>query len=394
MLDRDLQIEALAATVLRAEHVCSRNPFELDPDGLAQQGTLLLQLFELDQAPIAGSNGARIAKRIDLETAESNQPVAEFAVDTSGENWVDHQASVQDVLKQLAQQGWLFVQANGSLIGTIGYQDLGRPIVSAYILAVILGLERGLRRLYGSYEGHPIPDEPNALHPDQLIAGERPDNFTTTIKYVRGSKQLIEDLGYSSTSKADHALQRINRMRNDLAHARTVLHCGKGSAEVLERIQDLEKLGRRVWQLLVDREAVWSAYANTVILSADQPEVIFSGQGASRLPMASPVYVISAQNPFERFLGPEENSRRTEILGEYLRINPSVKAFARVIGQSADPDATWAEESWAISGMKRSEALKIGRIFHQRAIFELTEEEMIIIAIDGTAMHTSPRCLF
>jgi len=393
MLDRDLGIKELATEIFRAEHVCSRNPFELAPDLLAQQGNHLLQLFELDQAPISGSNGSRIARRIDLVAAQSEHTVGDLAVHTSVENWIDHDESLQHALKKLADHGWLFVRTNGALVGTIGNQDLGRPIVSAYLLAVILGLERGMRRLYGSYEGHPIPDEPYALNADQQQAGIRPDNFTTTIKYVCSCKQLLEDLEFSSTNKADRALQRINRMRNDLAHARTALNSGKDLAEVLQRIKALEALATRVQQLLVDREAVWSAYANTMILSADQSEVIFAGSGANSLPINTPAHVISAQNPYEQFLGPDENTRRTEILGEFLNVNPSVTALARVLGRSADPDATWAEESWAVSGLKRAEALEIGSIFQQRAIFELTDNEIITIAIDGTVMHVNPRCL-
>jgi PAS domain-containing protein len=130
-----------------------------------------------------------------------------------------------------------------------------------------------------------------------------------------------------------------------------------------------------------------------MILSADQSEVIFAGSGANSLPINTPAYVISAQNPYEQFLGADENKRRTKILGEFLKVNPSVTALARVLGRSADPDATWAEESWAVSGLKRAEALEIGSIFQQRAIFELTDNEIITIAIDGTVMHVNSRCL-
>jgi hypothetical protein len=47
MLDRDLSIQELATTVFLAEHICSRNPFELDPDVSTEQASLLMQLYEL-----------------------------------------------------------------------------------------------------------------------------------------------------------------------------------------------------------------------------------------------------------------------------------------------------------------------------------------------------------
>ncbi len=391
MLDRDLRIEELATTVFLAEHICSHNPFELDPAGSTEQASLLMQLYELDQAPVAGSGGSQIVLRMNLEAARSGQKVGQFAVDTPAKHWVDHSASLHHTLEQLAKHGWLFVRANRSLLGTIGRQDLGRPAISAYLLAVILGLERGLRRLYGSYQGRPIPDEPTP-HVSQQDAGEKPDNFTTTIKYTLGCEKLLWDLGFQSISKGDKALQRINKTRNHLAHARTILECGTDTADVLRRIGDLELLAGRVRRLLVDREAVWAAYCSTEIISTEGPSKVFAGSGATRLPISMPAHVISAQNPCEHFLGEEENFRRTEILGRYLRSKPEVEDLVRVFGRSADPNSTWKEECWAVSGLDRSQAVEIGRLFQQRAIFELTEDAIMVISSDEAVMNTSPRC--
>jgi hypothetical protein len=391
MLDRDLRIEELATTVFLAEHICSRNPFELDPDVSTEQASLLMQLYELDQAPVAGSGGTQIVLRMSLDVDRTVKKVGQFAVDTPAEHWVDHCSSLHYTIEQLAEHGWLFVRANRSLLGTIGRQDLGRPTISAYLLSVILGIERGLRRLYGSYQGRPIHDEPKP-HVSQQDAGERPDNFTTTIKYTLGCGKLLRDLGFQSISKGDKALQRINKMRNHLAHARTILECGTDTADVLQRIGDLELLAGRVRQLLVDREAVWTAYCATEIISNEAPSTVFAGSGATRLPISTPAHVISAQNPYEHFLGEEENFRRTEILGRYLRSKPEVEDLVRVFGRSTDPNSTWKEECWAVSGLNRSQAVEIGSLFQQRAIFELTEDSIIVISSDETVMNTSPRC--
>jgi Protein of unknown function (DUF3293) len=391
MPDRDLRIEELVNTVFLAEHICSRNPFELDPAVSTEQASLLMQLYELDQAPVAGSGGSQIVLRMNLDVDRSGKKVGQYAVDTPAEHWVDHNSSLHHTLKQLIEHGWLFVRANRSLLGTIGRQDLGRPTISAYLLAVILGLERGLRRLYGSYQGRPIPDEPKP-HVSQQDACERPDNFTTTIKHTLGCDKLLRDLGFKSVNKGDRALQRINKMRNHLAHARTILECGTDTADVLRRIGDLELLAGRVRQLLVDREAIWTAYCATEIISTEGPSTVFAGSGAARLPISTPAHVISAQNPYEHFLGEEENFRRTEILGRYLRSKPEVEDLVRVFGRSTDPNSTWKEECWAVSGLNRSQAVEIGRLFQQRAIFELTDNATMVISSDETVMNTSPRC--
>ena len=143
MLDRDLRIEELASTVFLAEHICSRNPFELDPDVSTEQASLLMQLYELDQAPVAGSGGTQIVLRMSLDVDRTVKKVGQYAVDTPAEHWVDHCSSLHYTIEQLAEHGWLFVRDNRSLLGTIGRQDLGRPTISAYLFAVILGVERG-----------------------------------------------------------------------------------------------------------------------------------------------------------------------------------------------------------------------------------------------------------
>jgi len=181
-------------------------------------------------------------------------------------------------------------------------------------------------------------------------------------------------------------------MRNHLAHARTVLECGTDTADVLRRIGDLELLAGRVRQLLVDREAIWTAYCATEIISTEGPSTVFAGSGATRLPISTPAHVISAQNPYEHFLGEEENFRRTEILGRYLRTKPEVEDLVRVFGRSTDPNSTWKEECWAVSGLNRSQAVEICRLFQQRAIFELTDNATMVISSDETVMNTSPRC--
>ena len=138
MLDRDLRIEELATTVFLAEHICSRNPFELDPAVSTEQASLLMQLYELDQAPVAGSGGTQIVLRMSLDVDRTVKKVGQFAVDTPAEHWVDHNATLHHAIKKLSDHGWLFVRANRSLFGTIGRQDLGRPTISAYLFAVWL----------------------------------------------------------------------------------------------------------------------------------------------------------------------------------------------------------------------------------------------------------------
>jgi phosphopantetheine adenylyltransferase len=180
-------------------------------------------------------------------------------------------------------------------------------------------------------------------------------------------------------------------MRNHLAHARAILECGTDTADVLLRIENLELLAGRVRGLIVDREAIWTSYCETEIISAEDPNTVFAGSRGTGLSISITAHVISAENPYEQFLGEEENSRRTNILEQYLRSCPEAKDLVRVFGRSTNPNSIWVEECWAVSGLTRSQAVEIGRIFQQRAIFELTEDVIMVISSDESVKNSSPR---
>jgi hypothetical protein len=48
-----------------------------------------------------------------------------------------------------------------------------------------------------------------------------------------------------------------------------------------------------------------------------------------------------------------------------------------IVGQSAD--GQWRELSWAITGISEDQALEVGRVFHQWAIFKLDGKEKKVL---------------
>jgi hypothetical protein len=121
----------------------------------------------------------------------------------------------------------------------------------------------------------------------------------------------------------------------------------------------------------------------------DDEPVIWAGRGATALPLPEPVHVITAQNPYERVLEVNVNNKRHQLLHYYLEMRFSKARLMEVIGRSSS--GPWAEASWAVSGLTRPEALAIAQRFQQRAIFELTEAELMVIGVDGTIRRRIPR---
>lgn len=162
MLNRELNVDVLAADIFQAKHFCARDFVQLDPACSVAHAGLLMQLHDQEQMPIQGTNGQAIVLRQDLDAVEPGREIGDLAVNTPSRHCIKANTSLRDVVIMFGEHDWLLVLANGDLLGVLSRRDLGSPVVSAYLLSVILGIERGLRRLYGSYTGKPIPDEPMA----------------------------------------------------------------------------------------------------------------------------------------------------------------------------------------------------------------------------------------
>jgi hypothetical protein len=384
MLERSAEIDDLAGRIFLAEHFCSRTiqaPEASEPVGEVR---VWMELNDFDQAPIARSAGKQVVLRSALVGVAPDCPVADMAMATPAEHWLDGTAPLQQALTALAQRDWLLVRSGSELLGILTRHDLASPVVSAYLLARLLGLEQGLRRLYGSFSHQPLADEPG-------LPGEPGGwSLATLLNHAALLVSLRDALGYPSRSSFERATGGLVALRNHLAHGRSILTLSNRPAEAVERIQGLEELTGSVRRLLDDRAHVWDAFASTEIMGLDDAPVIWAGRGATALPLPEPVHVITAQNPHERVLEDNVNNERHQLLHHYLEMRFPNAELEEVVGRSSS--GPWAEASWAISGLTRPEALAIAQRFQQRAIFELTQADLLVIGVDGHERRRIKRC--
>lgn len=287
--------------------------------------------------------------------------------------------TLQRAFDLLTRHEWLLVRDNGQLAGILTRADLASPVVSVYLLARILGMERGLRRLCGTYGHRPIEDEPG-------IPG-RGDGWSISKVVNEAGKleRLRADLGVASRSAYENVTSSAIQLRDRLAHSGSVLTYKPDPREALELISRIERLVSEVHRLVADRDEVWTSFANTIVESTMG---VLAGPNAKPLPLTPPVHVITAQNPHEQILSDGENQRRHRLLGEYLRAHATVEAL-EVVGRSSE--GPWSEDSWAVSGLARDEAIRIGGYFQQRAIFELTDAEILVVGVDTPRVISVPR---
>ena len=384
MLERSAEIDDLAGRIFLAEHFCSSTIQAPEPSEPVGEVRVWMELNDIDQAPLAHTAGTQVVLRRALQGVSPDRCVAELAIATPDGHWLDGAASMQQALAALAQRQWLLVRSDSTLIGILTRHDLASPVVSAYLLARLLGLEHGLRRLYGSFSHQPLPDEPG-------LPGEPGDwSLAMLLNHVAPLTTLREALGFQSRNAFERATGGLVALRNHLAHGRSLLTLSSHLAEALERIEGLDQLMGRVRRLLNDREHVWDAFSATEIVGLNDPGQVWAGTGASALPLPAPVHVITAQNPHERVLEDDVNEERHRLLHCYLQMRAPEAQWIEVLGRSCS--GPWAEASWAISGLTRAEALAIAQRFEQRAIFELTEADVHVIGVDGTERRRMPRC--
>ena len=395
MLERSAEIDDLAGRIFLAEHFCSRQIQAPEPAEPAGEVRIWMELNDFDQAPLARTDGGRVVLRSDLIDGSPDRPVDELAIATPAEHWLESTTPLQQALEALAQRQWLLVRSGTALVGILTRHDLASPVVSSYLLARLLGLEQGVRRLYGSYTHQPLSDAPPEPPHDQsqelivpsgeLISNTSVASLSKLLNQVAKHEPLRSALGYGSHKRFKEAAGRAVTLRNHLAHGRSILSRWGQPADAVERIRGLEQLVTTVRQLLDDREHVWDAFAATEIVAMRDPAEVWAGGGALPLPLPAPVHVITAQNPHERVLNPQDNRRRHLLLGSYLSLRCCQAQWQEVVGQSCS--GPWREASWAISGLSRADALAIGQRFQQRAIFELTATELLVIDLDDGAIR-------
>ncbi|MFN9469197.1 MAG: DUF3293 domain-containing protein [Pseudanabaena sp.] len=334
---------------------------------------------------------------IDRENLSEGDTIVNCMKPIDPSKFVGKDTSIKDALKELSERGWFFVGTGNDLQGIVTLEDLGKPAVSFYLLSHLLMLESGLRRLLGSYTNDPMPD----------AAIEHGESFSNIIGRVKKEKTLRSKLGFhSKNSQFDNETGFLVELRNALAHGRSLLTKAGSVEDATGYIEKIDSLLKKVGELINDKNGeddVWDKFVEPHVVKITETEEIgkfintreiWAGTNAMPdLRMNPPIYVISADNPLEEVLSDDDNERRHLALRHILE-SRKLK-FEKVFGES--PNGKWSEASFAIEGMGKENACELAEKFGQRAIFELTQDEIkviSVISVDGgyPCLRTKLRC--
>ena len=127
----------------------------------------------------------------------------------------------------------------------------------------------------------------------------------------------------------------------------------------------------------------WHRYRHTTIKHGSDT---WAGFHVCPLPF-SPLFIISASNPYGKKLSAEDNtSRHHALLAAIAAMAPWAVAI-EVMGEKEQ----WKEHCWAVAGISLEHALALARSFEQEAIFELTHAQQRLIGADGAVLDQWPR---
>jgi uncharacterized protein DUF3293 len=104
-------------------------------------------------------------------------------------------------------------------------------------------------------------------------------------------------------------------------------------------------------------------------------------------PLGLPLFIVTAHNPDAKRLPDEENRSRNLELRKLLEERGL--SWHEAVGRA--PDGSWAESSFAISGLTEADAIEIGGRFGQVSIFMVSLDHVVVIATDGRFRDARPR---
>jgi len=393
-------LDELANEAIKVKHFATMELVEADPDEPALEIMAWMTANNFDIVPVSNGDQIGFVSKVKLELLRDDEAIRKAICPIDKAFMISPNASLRDLLDKFTLTGssWLFVDGVNKPQGIVTLYDLEKPAVSLFLLAKILMLEAGLRRLLGTYTNTPIPDSPPKDDIDGNDIDGNPKKLSRLLEKVKEESSLVSDLGFSSSSgdvilkgRFKNVTKRIKDIRNHLAHGRSILNEVENPLEALQLINEDDKLLEKVKSKVDDRVQVWNAFINTIIVDeSDGKEIFWSGANAIPLPMQLPIFVISAENPFEEVLLSNQNDERTSWLRKLLKYREL--KFMKVFGKS--PHGSWKQASFAIEGISKKDACELAKKFGQRAIFELTQDDkMRVISVDGVCRKTKPRCL-
>jgi hypothetical protein len=116
----------------------------------------------------------------------------------------------------------------------------------------------------------------------------------------------------------------------------------------------------------------WNEFERTVFTGMDGLPWYYSQSSHEE-----PLFVITACCPYSINIGDQLNGDLHGLLKWHIDSAFPLATKEAIVGHSED--GLWHELSWAITGISKEDALSIGALFHQWAVFSFNGNERVVL---------------
>jgi hypothetical protein len=136
-------------------------------------------------------------------------------------------------------------------------------------------------------------------------------------------------------------------------------------------------------------DALWDMYLEAIIeCEIDGRTHCLRGAEAEHLPAAAPIFVLTAYNPGGVDRGEAENEADERLLEREL--SAAGVPYRPALGRS--PDGSWSEPGVAVARFDRAGACALGDRWGQLAVYELTDDQVLVVrGVDARIMRSGAR---
>jgi hypothetical protein len=131
---------------------------------------------------------------------------------------------------------------------------------------------------------------------------------------------------------------------------------------------------------------LWDMYLEAIIeCEVEGRTRCLRGPNAEPLPTDAPIFVLTAYNPGGVGRREAENQAAERLLeGELSRVSAT---YWPALGHSRD--GSWSEPGVAVAQVDRAGACAVGDRYGQLAVYELTDEEVLVVRCDDARIVRS-----
>lgn len=363
-------LERLVQEQLTVQNVVAQDLELLSPDEGAEIAGARLRSLNYDVA------GVRIGDRIEhvLQRDLRDGTVADHARPISSNEVIEKTLPIVPLIMLFKKSQRYFVLDGHQVRWIVTTADLKAPAVSIAVLSHLIALEEVLRYLViqdlGSawFETLSVGAQEKAREVYEHLRSENAETglqycirFGDCISLAQRARNVPASLGFDSPRALKRACGFMDRLRNDLAHGRSILDKARSLDDAIGHVNTIRTVAGRAWEAVRVHDA---SIAGTTVLG-DRKATVTGPVGS---------HIVSALNPGGLFLLPEENAARHERLSARLGVSDRWSVDqVRTVSSSG----SWDEPAFHVIGASDEDAFRLASEFGQSSVFRFVDDGVV-----------------